>query len=227
MRVGCLEIAFLHTLLAFSPDEFRIVNSFTRDNLLQASKDGSLIPVQAREIEVAVGSSNGKELSQSLTVLFEPQSSFYLWLLVDSSGEVFHPEQLAYKATRSAVAIGDGRMVWFVMGHPDLFLIESIRRASSLDDACQRTLREMTQKSLSSNQNKWHQSLNLRIGTRLGQIGDGARSDFFAPDHGPAPLFPSVKVEAAYTGTAWDITLEANLKVKLILGHRFEIVSLE
>ncbi len=136
-------------------------------------------------------------------------------------------DQLEYQAPRSAVAIGNGGMVWFVMGQPNFGLVESSRRASDLDDACQRSLQEARERLPIPETYASTPFIHVDIGKQLGAISRGANADFFAPvnrvEFGAFPM----RIGAVYTGATWEVTIEANLKAKVILGDRYEVLSVE
>jgi len=65
----------------------------------------------------------------------------------------------------------------------------------------------------------------VEIGTQLGAIGVASHANFFAPGYhvefGPWPIH----VQAVYTNATWEVTLDANLKAKVVLGSRYEVLS--
>ena len=116
-------------------------------------------------------------------------------------------------------------MVWFLSGGPDLSLVESIRRASSLDDACQRAFREMAPQLSALVKDGSNQFHEINIGPQLMKIGGDNPSSFFLIDGNSrsAPL----DIQAVYNEHKWEVMLEANLKAKVTLGSSFEVLGVE
>lgn len=220
-------ILTLISSVAAAIGELRVADSTTRKDLLQVTGEGGLGPIEAREFHVTALYPSGKEALQALLVLFDPRSHFYIWTLSWARSKPAEPDPLEYLASRSAIAVGNGRMVWFRMGQPSLFVRESSQQASDLDDAGQRSLREATLQLPMLEHNAARQDFEVNIGKELATIGRASNGDFFAPPKRVDPTIFPIHVEAAYTGGKWEIILEANLKAKVVLNDRFELMKVE
>jgi len=126
------------------------------------------------------------------------------------------------------------------MDWPTLALVESVYRASNLDDACKRSLRQAELQLAVLQTNEPRQFYYIEIGEQLRAFNTKPTPDFFSqivhsksrPDslstlfHSGLGEF-STYVQAVYKEARWEITIEANLKAKVVLGNSYDVVSVE
>jgi hypothetical protein len=203
------------------------VNCASSNDLLHVTREDGVGPIEAREFRVSALYPSGKEAPHTILVVFDPVSHFYVWVLAWAPKNPTDPDPLEYSASRSAIAVGNGRIVWFRMGQPNLFVQESSRRAIDLDDAGRRSLGEVTLRLSFLEHYAARQDFEVEIGKELSTIGRNSSGNFFAPpnrvDPGPFPIH----LEATYTAGEWEIILNAHLRARVLLGNRFQLVKVE
>jgi hypothetical protein len=210
----------------------RVTGSENRNELFKADSAGVSVPIEAREVYLSVTYPSGKEQPATLAVLFEPRSRLYLWSFYSAPRfGTFEPHVLDNMAARGAVAVGNGRIVTFVMGHPDLFVRESSQRASDMDEAVRRSVQESSSELATFEKDTATEDIMVEIGTQIGVVEQKrdptGGTHFFAPPGHVEPGPYAVHVQAAYVGGKWEVTLSAQFKVMVTLDDRYQVEKVE
>jgi hypothetical protein len=201
--------------------ELRVTTTSTWNDILRVSTPEGIVPLQARELHVKVRYPSGKEGAVELFVFYEPQSHLYLWSYQFSEvPEVADPMERYCSSV--ALSIADGRMTLFSMGS-DLFIRQFSQKASSLDDAQQRTLVDATTRlsNMKRETDDFHPLRWVEIGKQL------SRDFYFAPDQVAPPLERPRVLQSSYSDGAWQVILQGQWKARVTLTKNYDLVKVE
>jgi hypothetical protein len=203
-----------------------------RNDLFKATSEGVSVPIEAREVTLLATYPSGKEEPAKLAVLFEPKSHLYLWEFFSAPrfGKFEDLRVLDNMTWNSAIAIGNNRLVYFAMPS-DMFVRDATERAADMDDAERRALHESDMQLATFAIDPAPQMKTISFGREIMAISlaldPSGRTSFLAPpnrsDPGPYP----VHVQAAYIDGKWEVLLEAQFKVKVVLDNNYQVLNVE
>jgi hypothetical protein len=208
----------------------RVTATDVRNDLFKATSEGVAIPIEAREVTLSATYPSGKDEPAKLAVLFEPKSHLYLWEFYSAPrfGKFEDLRVLDNMTWNSAYGIGNGRLVDFAMPG-EMSVRDSTERAADMDDAERRALHESDLQLATFDTAPQMKTILVgkKIATTDLALDPSGRTSFLAPpnrsDPGPYP----VHVQAAYIDGKWEVLLEAQFKVKVVLDNNYQVLKVE
>jgi hypothetical protein len=217
-RLAC----FLFAASCIFGQRFKISPTLISDHSLPSIGASGRWTIPAREGYARVPFPSGKADLANILVAFDPANGSYLWYIAAAS-QTNAAGDFSQKLSANAIHyVTPDRMIVFWGRETALLVRESRRRAKSLDEAWEASLRQIEQASRVVERGEYPESDHHYIQVSLQRLGP----DFPKPV-GAANSRDVTIVDVARLRKRWEVTLEGAKQAKLLLDDYYKVVSFQ
>ncbi len=194
------------------------------DGALAPDSSSGKVPIQVRELRVALEGPYGKLVAHRILILFAPGSGTFSWSVnpEDSSSTDSSRQSRALQNER-AVFVKDHRIFVFSAGAGTLYIQDRCDHASTMDEAETKAL------TAAAGDNSPAGSLDT-IRYTEGQWRtvtlDGLSHDFLSEPFSAAVPAAAKVIRVQWNGTHWKVDLKARWIEELTLDSDFKVISM-